>query len=120
MSMNAWMNPLSTEGLLAPGFTIFRKQTSIRNASQTWVAIDENPDIINDGWFLIRMEALNQWRDVPASYHNKAGSLSFADGHAEVKKWTDSGVIGAPAIGMRKDSNSRDLTWLQERTTVVQ
>jgi prepilin-type N-terminal cleavage/methylation domain-containing protein/prepilin-type processing-associated H-X9-DG protein len=124
MSMNAWMNPLNTEGLLAAGFSIFRKQTNIRNASQTWVAIDENPKIINDGWFLIRMEALNQWRDVPASYHNSAGSLSFADGHAEIKKWSDRGVLGkdpnTPAIGMRKDSNSRDLTWLQERTTVVQ
>jgi prepilin-type N-terminal cleavage/methylation domain-containing protein/prepilin-type processing-associated H-X9-DG protein len=124
MSMNAWMNPLDTEGLLFTGFSIFRKQTNIRNASQTWVAIDENPDIINDGWFLVRMEALNQWRDVPASYHNSAGSLSFADGHAEIKKWSDRGVLGkdpnTPAIGMRKDSNSRDLTWLQERTTVVQ
>jgi prepilin-type N-terminal cleavage/methylation domain-containing protein/prepilin-type processing-associated H-X9-DG protein len=124
MSMNAWMNPLNTEGLLAPNFVIFRKQASIRNASQTWVAIDENPNIINDGWFLVRMEALTQWRDVPASYHNNAGSMSFADGHAEIKKWSDSGVLGkdpnTPAVGMRKDSNSRDLTWLQERTTVVQ
>jgi len=120
MSMNSWMNPLNTEGLLAPGFSIFRKQSSIRNASQTWVAIDEHTDIINDGWFLVRMEALTMWRDVPASNHNKAGSLSFADGHAEIKKWSDSGVLTAPVIGMRKDANSRDLTWLQERTTVAQ
>jgi len=124
MSMNAWMNPLSTEGLLANGFNIFKRQSNIRNASQTWVAIDENPNIINDGWFLVRMETQNQWRDVPASYHNNAGSLSFADGHAEIKRWTDSGILGTapgtPAIGMRKDANSRDLIWLQERTTVAQ
>lgn len=119
MSMNAWMNPLNTEGLLAPGFEIFRKQSNIRNATQTWVAIDENPTIINDGWFLVRMETPNQWRDVPASYHNNAGSLSFADGHAEIKRWRDSGVLHSPAIGMRSDSKVKDLAWLQERTTVA-
>jgi len=27
--------------------------------------------------------------DVPASYHNGAGGLSFADGHAEIHKWMD-------------------------------
>ena len=25
--------------------------------------------------------------DYPASYHNRAGGFSFADGHAEIKKW---------------------------------
>lgn len=28
-----------------------------------------------------------QWRDLPASYHNNAGSFSFADGHSEIHKW---------------------------------
>src|SRR2546426_7399595 len=27
--------------------------------------------------------------DFPASYHNKAGGLSFADGHAEIHRWRD-------------------------------
>ena len=121
MSMNAWMNPIKDEGVLAAGFTIFRKQTQIRRPSETWVTIDENPNIINDGWFLIRMETMNQWRDIPASYHNKAGSLSFADGHAEIKKWTDKEVLSNPTTtGGRSDPNSKDLSWLQQRTTVPQ
>jgi len=126
MSMNAWMNPLRNESveygpaLTSPPYTIFRKQNSIRNPSQTWVAIDENPKIINDGWFLVRMNTTSQWRDVPASYHNRAGSLSFSDGHAEIKRWTDTGLLNAPAVSMRKDPASSDLNWLQERTTVAQ
>jgi prepilin-type N-terminal cleavage/methylation domain-containing protein/prepilin-type processing-associated H-X9-DG protein len=120
MSMNAWMNPLATEGLLDSRYVIFRKQASIYRPTETWVAIDENPNIINDGWFLVRMETPNQWRDVPASYHNTAGNLSYADGHAAARKWTDSGVLKAPVILMRKDVNSADLNWLQERTTVAQ
>jgi prepilin-type processing-associated H-X9-DG protein len=42
-------------------------------------------------------------QDVPASYHNGAGGLSFVDGHAEIKRWLDPRT--APPI--RKDS-----TWL--------
>jgi prepilin-type processing-associated H-X9-DG protein len=32
---------------------------------------------------------LNQtrWWELPANYHNNAGSLSFADGHAEIRRW---------------------------------
>jgi len=122
MSMNAWMNPYSTEGLLANTHQVFLRQNQIRNPSQTWVAIDENPKDINDGWFVVLATGI-LWRDVPASYHNKAGSLSFADGHAEIKKWTDTGVLGqrpnTPAIGMGADRNSTDLAWLQERTTIL-
>ncbi len=122
MSMNAWMNPISTEAQLENTHTIFLKQSQIRNPSQTWVTIDENPKIINDGWFLVRATGV-LWRDVPASYHNNAGSLSFADGHAEIKKWTDAGVLGklpnTPRTDMGADRNSQDLAWLQERTTIL-
>ena len=31
------------------------------------------------------------WRDLPASYHNRAGSFSFADGHSEIHKWMEIG-----------------------------
>jgi prepilin-type N-terminal cleavage/methylation domain-containing protein/prepilin-type processing-associated H-X9-DG protein len=121
MSMNAWMNPLNKENLLVAGYVVFRKQTSINRPSDTWVAIDENPNIINDGWFLVRMETANQWRDIPASYHNNAGSLSFADGHAEIKRWKDGTVVTTPQIGGRADTGpGSDLAWLQARTTVAE
>jgi prepilin-type N-terminal cleavage/methylation domain-containing protein/prepilin-type processing-associated H-X9-DG protein len=122
MSMNSWMNPLNTEGLLSNDYVIFRKQTNIRKPTETWVAVDENPKIINDGWFLVRPEFGSQWRDIPASYHNDAGGLSFADGHAEIKKWSDAGLLGklpnTPRVEMRADPKSDDLKWLIDRTTV--
>lgn len=123
MSMNAWLNPISTEGVLEEDdYTIFRKQIDIRRPSDTWVTIDECPETINDGWFLVKPDWPKRWRDVPASYHNDAGGLSFADGHAEIKKWSDRGILGkmknTPAIEMNKDPNSDDLTWMIERTTV--
>jgi prepilin-type processing-associated H-X9-DG protein len=119
MSMNAWMNPINTEGQLDPRYTIFYKQTSIRRPTETWVTVDENPTSINDGWFLVRPNAPNQWRDVPASYHNDAGGMSFADGHAEIRKWTDRNVLAQSGAFVRRDPNSDDLQWLIDRTTYL-
>ncbi len=119
MSMNAWMNPLSDEGLLqVNNYVVFRKQAQIRRPVDTWVAIDENPESINDGWFVVRPGA-NAWYDYPAIYHCNAGSLSFADGHAEVKKWRDRNVLAQASTTLRKDPNSTDWDWLAERTTVL-
>jgi prepilin-type N-terminal cleavage/methylation domain-containing protein/prepilin-type processing-associated H-X9-DG protein len=55
-----------------------------------FVFLDEHADSINDLIFKLRAGyAVNQekWNDLPASYHNGAGSLSFADGHSEIHKW---------------------------------
>jgi len=119
MSMNAWMNPISTEGgqLDINIYRAFRKQTNIRKPTETWVTIDENPNSINDGWFLLRPNVPTVWRDVPAAYHNNAGGLSYADGHAEIRKWTDRSVISQQGSFARKDPNSDDLPWLLDRTT---
>jgi prepilin-type N-terminal cleavage/methylation domain-containing protein/prepilin-type processing-associated H-X9-DG protein len=88
--------------------------------SQTWVFLDEHPDSINDGLFGLYMTQL-RWDDVPASYHNGACGFSFADGHAEIKKWRDQGTLAPirkanPSTGTGA-SAPNDLKWLQERTS---
>jgi len=113
MSMNGWMNPISTESQLDDvNYTVFVKQTSIRTPANTWVLIDENPRSINDGWFLVRPNAPNVWRDVPAAYHNNAGGMSFADGHGQIRRWRDGSVVSQQGSYARKDPNSDDLNWL--------
>jgi len=60
----------------------------------TFVFLDEQADSINDGIFQLdpgRPPGQEYWRDLPASYHNRVGSLSFADGHSELRKWKESG-----------------------------
>ncbi len=119
-SMNAWVNPINSEFLMITTYRVFRKQTDIINPSHTWVTIDENPGTINDGWFAEDAGSYPMsWVDMPACYHNNAGGVSFADGHAEIKKWTDKFVLAQKTSGMTtsKDPNSTDLFWLQERTT---
>jgi prepilin-type processing-associated H-X9-DG protein len=79
--------------------------------------MDEDPNSIND-------EALEvwpigtEWVDSPAHYHNNRGSISFADGHVEARKWSDQGILTDKGNFFTKDNSSDDLSWLQTRTTV--
>ena len=62
----------------------------------TWWVVDEHPDSINDAVFQFlagRFIPNAEWRDLPASYHNRACGFSFADGHSEIKKWKDARTI---------------------------
>lgn len=85
--------------------------------SETWVYLDEHPDSINDAGFF---NPDNQrWIDLPASYHNNAGGLAFADGHSEIKKWKSSvptPVSGRTAFnGKTTGPNDIDIAWLSYR-----
>jgi prepilin-type N-terminal cleavage/methylation domain-containing protein/prepilin-type processing-associated H-X9-DG protein len=119
-SMNAWMNPISI-GIGSPLARTYRKQTDIVRPTMTWVSIEENPSTINDGFFMC--DPINYpttWVDMPAVYHNESSSLSFADGHAEGKRWTDTVVrSGTSPVFSPKDPASQDLEWLQERSTTA-
>lgn len=128
MAMNAWMNPLPNQSWntvrgYAGGTMLreFRKQSDISRPgpSLCWVMIDENPYSINDGWFVCDPNTANTWWDVPASYHNGAGGLSYADGHSEIKKWRDKDLLNLHVVPsqMQRDPASGDLPWLQERST---
>jgi len=128
MSMNAWMNPLPNQSWnTVKGYSganqlrDFRKQSDINalGPAVCWVMIDENPFSINDGWFVCDPNSPTTWYDVPASYHNGAGGLSYADGHSEIKKWKDKNVLNLKSVPsqLAKDPDSTDLIWLQERST---
>ena len=93
-----------------------------------WVLMDEREDSINDGFFVISMGGFDPYipaahflTDVPASYHNGAGSLNFADGHSETHRWVDSRTKPpmAPNFVAQHIStpNNPDVFWLQKRST---
>ncbi len=89
--------------------------------SMTFVFVDECPDQINDGFFQLNMKA-STWSDVVASLHGGSGSLSFADGHAEIHKWRDANTRfpvtqkGCPAVGLK---SANDYRWLQEHGSAL-
>ena len=117
MSMNAWMNPINSWSADSKTATNFRKLGGILRPSETWVTIDENPASINDGWFVCSPGDA-AWVDIPGTYHNNAGGLTFSDGHAEIKKWRDGSILGRSAnIGSAPKDGKVDLKWLQARST---
>ena len=118
-------------GAYTSGYWQFRSYSGLLNpgASKTWVFLDEREDGINDGWFAVDMGAYDPIRpgaytmvDFPASYHNRAGGFSFADGHSEIRKWLDGRTIPSLKFGQvlplgQSSPNNRDVAWIQERTS---
>lgn len=102
-SMNSpddWLNGSHGKGLgtnpAGAKFMIFRKLSDIdpMGHDKAFVFIDEHPDGINYGDFAVAWtDAANIGKahiiDMPASSHNGAGGLSFADGHSEIHRWVD-------------------------------
>mgnify|MGYP001377602040 FL=1 len=112
-----------------PPYRVYKKITDITepSPSQFWMLLDEHPDTINNGDMAIKCDARGantQFVDYPASYHNGACGLSFADGHAEIKMWTDSRTKLPASYGKgfaykAESPNNPDITWLQMRTSAL-
>ncbi len=124
MSMNGWMNPINhaqTMQYLSPTvYRVFKKQSDVSRPSNLFVFLDENPGSINDGFFLNNQSKnANQWVDRPACYHNNASGLSFADGHSQIRKWTDPQVLKQGSGNFIPiTTGNGDFPWLWEATTV--
>jgi prepilin-type N-terminal cleavage/methylation domain-containing protein/prepilin-type processing-associated H-X9-DG protein len=65
-----------------------------------FVLCDEHPDSINDGFFYLGTFIDNgptaYMIDTPSMLHNRAGTFTFADGHAEIHRWTQNWLWPAP------------------------
>jgi prepilin-type N-terminal cleavage/methylation domain-containing protein/prepilin-type processing-associated H-X9-DG protein len=70
------------------------KEDELLDPANVYVILDEQADsmsaINGDATFSFDVgcpPTQEYWRDLPASYHNGAGSFSFADGHSEIVPW---------------------------------
>lgn len=90
--------------------------------AETWVFMDEHPCSINDAGFF--NPYVSSWVDQPASYHNGAAGVSFADGHSETHKWAASlstskaaavntTFNGVTATGVVR--GDKDISWMSYR-----
>ena len=132
LSMNAFFgafNPNGSDSWAHDGNTFFGnyhqwlKTGAVPRPSAYWVIIDEHPDSINDGYFLNNPDpnSASTWGDIPASYHNGACGLAFADGHSEIHKWR--GAVSHvpvsfnyPAVNCSDRLGRLDWSWLADRT----
>ena len=139
MSMLNWVggdgttNPSDPSGYWGSQWRVYRKMVHMVDPgpSSTFVTLDERETSINDAFFVVNMSGYpntdgkgnptgTMMPDEPASYHNGAGGLAFADGHSEIHKWinpyTRRAVRNPDNVGSSPTSN-QDVRWMQERAT---
>lgn len=121
-----WLTPGATM-VSNKKYAVYRKTADFGagGASRLFVLLDEHPDSINAGGFanmMVENPAQARIIDYPASYHNGACGISFADGHSEIKKWLDSRTkqpVKFYEMPLNVASaNNKDMIWLSERTSV--
>jgi len=147
MSMNIWVGGFTgTDGGLSGNPPIYDSQIDSVQGGRTWRVYLKATEFIDPGptmtWLLMDMREdsidwgnfatdmtgfpdhpeLRRFYDFPASYHGRAGGISFVDGHSEIHVWRDQRTM--PALvhnGMISDQlaspNNPDIGWLQERST---
>ena len=123
ISMNEWMNSLLIGD--EAYWYVYRKTSDITHPgpAQAFVFADEHEDSIVGGSFSVNTDWPDAgWVNLPASRHNAgAGTFSFADGHAEIKKWTDPRTVVPVKREVHwfehRSLNNPDLVWVQERAT---
>jgi len=126
ISMNGILGPASIT-TPAAGYPTGRKyfaakkEAQIYRPSDTWVFTDEHPDSVNDSLFMFDpgfAPGTEYWRDLPGSFHNGAGGLSFADGHSEIRKWKESSTLQpfrGQAFTRLTVRVSQDYEWMNDR-----
>src|ERR1051326_8771495 len=73
------------------------------NGTWTFIVLDEDPDSLNDAFFLVDEEQGNRLVDLPGRQHGMGYGINFADGHGAIftfknkgkyQAWTPSGNHG--------------------------
>lgn len=114
-----WKVYVSTSDLTVPG------------PARTIVYMAERPDSINDGYYVIDMAGYkagsgrnlrSRMVDFPAGYHGGGGTMSFADGHAEIHVWVDPRTVPPldKDVELTLDvpqPNNDDVYWLQQHAS---
>jgi prepilin-type processing-associated H-X9-DG protein len=79
-------------------------------SSDCFIYLDENPASLNDGYFLYLADN-SSINDRPAVNHGNLSSFSFADGHAELHKWSDK------FLTLASTGTGKDTAWLAQHGT---
>lgn len=128
LSMNAMIGDAghfteSGNNVNNPHYQQFFTVTQIPNPAMIFILMEEHPDSINDAYFLNKVYS-HEWNDLPASYHDGAANLAFADGHVESHTWVNPGTKPPPRpdaanlpLAVPEDAED-DFYWMMKRTSL--
>ena len=88
--------------------------SQIRQPDQTFVFIEEHPDSINDGLFVVDMSASAPMVDYPAPYHYAGSQLGFADGSVRYHLWISLATTLGPIL---PPIRGPDVVWMESVTS---
>ncbi len=124
-AMNAYLGWVgSWDSRLSSSYRVFTKHSHMtgRMPTGTFLFSDVNPNSICWPYFGVQM-ASDTFFNFPGSAHSRGSVLSFSDGHAEFRRWTDARTVTAYSPDYHKHADAspgnRDLAWLRQRTTVL-
>ena len=125
-AMNLYLGPnADMQNRLSTRYRSFRKTTDVPSPSEIFQTQDLSPQSLCTPAFIVLMpgNAISQFFHLPAVHHNNGGVVGFNDSHAEGHKWLDARTFRKATLGQRIDHNlsvpnSRDLKWIQDRTTI--
>lgn len=128
-SMNGQMGAVYSTGTLNSGWKVYINGGDLTcpTPENAFVFADESMCSLNDGFM---QNSLNfpKFADVPAAYHEGAGSFSFADGHAQLQRWsTTPGTLlsvpyrrGVTRNNIASSSSDPDWRWLTNHASCKQ
>jgi prepilin-type processing-associated H-X9-DG protein len=116
--MNSTIGPGDAQiALWDPLYRQARTMAQIYNPgpSESTVFLEEHPDSINDPFFVSPLA--QRWLDFPASYHQGAAAVTFADGHVGLHSWRTARIRNAKVqffFGLNGSAprGDPDLTWM--------
>jgi prepilin-type N-terminal cleavage/methylation domain-containing protein/prepilin-type processing-associated H-X9-DG protein len=116
---------------LSHPYRVFFKLSEMPTPASLFVFLDERADTLDNNMFNVGDEGLDpldpsrtRWTELPANYHGNSAAFSFADGHAEIHRWTrpmpPKSNTHIPADASNKfpiSPNNPDIIWLFQRAT---
>ena len=121
LSVNGpWLNNSWNHRRNSPWRT-YGKTTSVTGRpgpSDLWVLADEDEFSLNDASLGFGMVSA-EWIDFPGTYHNRAATFAFADGHSEIKRWEEEStrVVNGDVRRRPVPPPYSDWLWMRERTS---
>jgi prepilin-type N-terminal cleavage/methylation domain-containing protein/prepilin-type processing-associated H-X9-DG protein len=108
----------------SPNYQQFFKLSQVPKPARIFVFIEEHPNSLDDGYFINNPER-STWTNLPASHHNGAVNLAFADGHLETHKWIEATTRLPVRPGVAyfpvpiSEARRLDFDWLMYRTSTA-
>jgi prepilin-type N-terminal cleavage/methylation domain-containing protein/prepilin-type processing-associated H-X9-DG protein len=122
-SVNAAMGQSGYHAANVPPFKFHMRMNDLTfpGPSAIYLLLDEHEFSINDSHYYpfanLKAYGNQPWLDAPSVRHGKATGFAFADGHAEIHRWTDSVIPVNTGTTKRQDSGKypagpRDHSWM--------